>query len=107
MIETTGYIRIPSEVSAVQVTLENMEELSKFMGRIKVNERTGKPCIQTDDRVPFVDVVYEGYWVTFMSKGRIRAYTSGYFARNFVVNDDRVREFIAEISPESSEEEAG
>lgn len=92
-MEFTTYVRKPFVVSAVEVTLDNIEEVAKNVGDIKYNDDE-TPYILVDPRmVPNVDRVYLGYFMTKVGKN-IRCYSKKIFAQQFIEKSEDVQPWL-------------
>lgn len=95
-MEFDSYIRKPFEVEAVEVTTKNIAEVAKLIGKLKYNE--GFPYIQVDpSKVPNVDTVTVGYWVTKVGNN-FRAYTHKIFFGQFVENTEEIDAWVRFIN---------
>ena len=95
------FIRKPFTVEAVEVTTENIEELSELIGTMRHKE-DGTPYIAVDRRlVPNVYRVYPGYWVTRMGDN-IRCYSKKIFRDQFTESTEDISAWVTYInaSPE-------
>jgi hypothetical protein len=82
-----SYIRKPFDVAAIQITDDNIEELSKFIGTLEMQEN-GRYVINVDRKlIRNLDKVYSGYWLTKMGT-TLRCYSQNAFAKHFVAVDD-------------------
>jgi hypothetical protein len=80
-MEFTTFIRKPFTVEAVEVTRENIHELSELIGEFGEDE--SGPFIEADrSKVPTVYRVTPGYWVTKMGSN-IRCYSPRVFREQF------------------------
>lgn len=81
-VEYTEFVRKPFKVEAVEVTKENIKELSKDIGTMKKKD-DGTPFIQVNQRlVPNVFRVYPGFFVTRMGDN-VRCYSRKVFFEQF------------------------
>lgn len=99
MIETQKYARKPFNVDAVQVTLDNMEEVAKWC-QGEVRTEPGQP---EADNVPYIHVrvhrplnerqtkAYIGDWVLYAGTG-YKVYTSKAFNNAFEVDPNALQE---------------
>lgn len=76
-IKTKPFVRKPFDVQAVQITNDNMQEVSDWIGGRVVTPDIGRPFIQFKAGRGF-----ENDWATSYS-GQFRLYTRAAFARNF------------------------
>src|SRR6188768_379385 len=82
-MEFTQYVRKPFIVEAVEVTVENMAEVAKYVGEMREKD-DGTPFIYVDRRlVPNVFRVYPGFYMTRMGD-HIRCYSRKVFLEQFV-----------------------
>jgi len=82
-MEFTQYVRKPFIVEAVEVTVENMAEVAKYVGEMR-HKDDGMPFIYVDRRlVPNVFRVYPGFYMTRMGN-HIRCYSRKVFLEQFV-----------------------
>lgn len=91
VLNLTRYARKPFVVEAVEVTRENIEEVAKYVGDLKVKDDDEQtPYILVDKRlVPNIYRVYPGYFLTRMGDN-IRCYTNRVFLEQFVPMTDQV-----------------
>lgn len=76
-----SFIRKPFRVSAVEITRENIREVADMIGEFR--EDDSGPYIEADpEKVPTVNRVIPGYWVTQMGKN-IRCYSPKAFHEQF------------------------
>lgn len=89
-VDFDRYIRKPFEVEAVEVTKDNIKELAKLIGTVQY-EADGTPYIEVDkDKVPNLNQVWPGYWVTKVGSKNVRCYTRKIFFSQFVENTDDI-----------------
>lgn len=82
-MDFTSFVRKPFTVEAVEVTLENIEEVAKFVGDLKEKE-DGTKYILVDRRlVPNVYKVYPGFFMTKMGEN-VRCYSRKIFNEQFI-----------------------
>lgn len=99
-MDFTQFIRKPFLVEAVEVTRENIHELSPLIGVFGEDENG--PYIEADrEKVPTVYRVTPGYWVTKMGKN-IRCYSSRVFGEQFIEMTPTLESFMNEIQNETS-----
>jgi hypothetical protein len=102
-MEFTTYVRKPFIVEAVEITKDNIEELSKFIGDIKEKE-DGTKYILVDPRlVPNVDRVYVGYFMTKMGQ-KVRCFSRKIFRDQFVVKDESIQPWLDFLASNGSDE---
>lgn len=88
-MEFTSYVRKPFTVEAVEVTVENIEEVAGLIGEYRQKD-DGTPFIQVNRRlVPNIWRVYTGFWVTKMGDN-IRCYSKRIFLDQFVFNTPEI-----------------
>lgn len=91
------YIRRPFAVEAVEITDENMEEVAKLVGEIRI--KNGTRFIALDRRiVPNVNRAYVGWYMTRMADN-YRCYSPKVFRDQFTDYADR-KTFIFEEDEE-------
>lgn len=84
-LEFSTFIRKPFIVEAVEVTEENIGEISKFVGTLREKE-DGSPYISVNRMLfPNIYRVYPGFWMTKMGDN-VRCYSRQVFTRQFVSN---------------------
>lgn len=82
-MDTITFVRKPFVVQAVEVTLENMEEIAKDIGKLRKDEND-KPYIYVDRRiVQNAYKVWPGFWVTYMGD-KIHCYSRKAFNEQFI-----------------------
>lgn len=87
------YVRKPFVVDAVEITLENIAEVAKYVGDLKEQD-DGTPYILVDRRlVPNVPAVYLGFWMTRMGKN-VRCYSRKIFNEQFTQKDDSIQPWL-------------
>lgn len=94
-MEFGKYIRIPFQVEALEITRENIHELSSLIGTFGEDENG--PYIDADrEKVPTVFKVVPGYWVTRMGP-QIRCYSARAFRSQFVEQTPVLEAMVQEI----------
>jgi hypothetical protein len=89
----TNFVRKPFVVEAVEVTVENIGEVAKYVGDLR-EEEDGTKYILVDHRlVPNVMRVYPGFYMTKMGK-KVRCYSRKIFREQFVEEDDNIRPWV-------------
>lgn len=79
------FVRKPFIVEAVEVTEDNIAEISKFVGDLREKE-DGSPYIAVDRRLfPNIYRVYPGFWMTKMGDN-VRCYSKQVFTKQFIHN---------------------
>lgn len=92
-MELTTFVRKPFTVEAVEITRDNIEELSPLIGTLK-EKRDGTPYIRVNRHVvPNVDYVYIGFWMTKM-EDNIRCYSKRVFKEQFVELNPDIQSWI-------------
>lgn len=92
-MQFTNYVRKPFTVEAVEVTPENIEELTQLIGDLRKKE-DGTPYIQVNRRlVPNIYRVYPGFWVTRMGDN-IHCYSPKVFKREFTKENYEIQSWI-------------
>lgn len=91
-LEFTEYVRKPFVVSACEVTVDNIEEISKYVGELKSKE--GTPYIQVDRRlVPNIYRVFPGFFMTRMGDN-IRCYSRKVFTEQFKEQTPEIKQWV-------------
>jgi hypothetical protein len=81
------YRRKPFTVEAIEITEENIDELAKFIGTVKIKDEDGTKFIQVDRRlIPNVWRVYPGFFMTKMDEN-IRCYSPRTFKEQFELTE--------------------
>jgi hypothetical protein len=89
----TTFVRKPFVVDAVEVTLENIGEVAKYVGDLREKEN-GTPYILVDRRlVPNVDRVYPGFFMTKMGEN-VRCYSRKIFKEQFMQQTDEIKPWV-------------
>lgn len=92
-MEFTTYVRKPFTVEAVEITLENIEEVAKKVGDLKFKD-DGQPYILVDRRlVPNVKMVYVGFLMTQMDEN-VRCYSPRIFKQQFMKMNDEIKPWL-------------
>lgn len=92
-MEFKKYVRVPFNVEAVEVTVDNIEEVAKSVGTLRHKE-DGTPYIQVDRRlIPNIFRVYPGFWMTKMGDN-IRCYSKRMFTEQFVPGPEEGEEDV-------------
>ncbi len=104
-MEFAQFVRKPFVVEAVEVTEENIEEVSEFVGTLRKKD-DGTPYIQVDRRlIPNVFRVFPGFWMTRMGDN-IRCYSKRVFNDQFTEVTPDIQSwvtFMTEAHPEETE----
>ena len=81
-MEYRRFVRKPFVVDALQITRENIAELADLIG--EYDEDPSGPFITADrEKVPTVDRVVPGYWITKMGRN-VRCYSDKVFREQFI-----------------------
>jgi hypothetical protein len=87
-MEFTYYVRRPFAVEAIEITLENMEEVAKLIGSVRKKGDTS--FISIDRRlVPNVSRAYAGWWLTRLADN-YRVYSPKLFKGEFLPYEDAI-----------------
>ncbi len=96
------YVRKPFTVEAVQVTLDNIEEIAALIGSLE-HKADGTPYIVVEKKVtdkkfvPNIFNVYVGFWMTRMGN-KTRCYSPKVFNNQFqLVVDESTEVLIADL----------
>jgi hypothetical protein len=81
-VEFKSFIRKPFRVSAIEITVENIHELADLVGEFKEDADSGPYIIADPEKVPTVNRVVPGYWITQMGKN-LRCYSAKAFHEQF------------------------
>lgn len=100
-MEFTTFVRKPFTVEAVEVTLENMEELAPLIGAVAETD-DGKKFILVNKRlVPNVYRVWPGFWVTKMGDN-IHCYSKKVFNKQFAAADQDNLAWVKYMNPDDA-----
>jgi hypothetical protein len=92
-MEFKSFVRKPFVVQAVEVTVDNIHEVAKYVGDVRERE-DGTLYILVDRRlVPNVFRVYPGFFMTKMGEN-VRCYSRKIFREQFVEEDDNMRQWV-------------
>lgn len=92
-LEFTEYVRKPFVVSAVEITVDNIEEIAKYVGELK-NKDDGTPYIQVDRRlVPNIFRVFPGFYMTRMGDN-VRCYSAKVFTDQFKEQTVEIKQWV-------------
>lgn len=92
-MEFSSFVRKPFVVQAVEVTVDNISEVAKYVGDLREKE-DGTKYILVDRRlVPNVFRVYPGFYMTKMGEN-VRCYSRKIFREQFVEEDENIRPWI-------------
>lgn len=92
-MEFKHYVRKPFVVDAVEVTVENIAEVAKYVGDLRTKE-DGTEYILVDRRlVPNVFKVYPGFFMTKMGEN-VRCYSRKIFKEQFIEENAEIRPWI-------------
>lgn len=106
-MQTTKYTRKSFDVDAVQVTAENMAQVSEWCGGRIVGEGTDEPYIKVKIHRPLSERqtrAYAGDWVLYAANG-FKVYTPKAFENGFVLVDKQEADtvIVGELKPELAE----
>ncbi len=91
------FVRRPFVVEAVEVTVDNIEEISKHVGTLRYKE-DGGPYINVDRRLfPNIFRVYPGFWMTRMGDN-IRCYSQQVFEKQFIKSDKNIDDWLEDLA---------
>lgn len=92
-LDFNTYVRKPFVVKAVEVTADNIEEISKYVGDLEKKD-DGTPYILVDRRkVPNVAKVYIGFFMTKMGDN-VRCYSRKIFREQFLEQNDQIQPWL-------------
>lgn len=92
-MEFQPYVRKPFVVEAVEVTVDNIGEIAKYVGELRTKD-DGTPWIFVDRRlVPNIFRVYPGFFMTRMGD-HIRCYSRKVFFDQFTVNTSEIQDWV-------------
>lgn len=101
-MEFQPYIRKPFEVEAIEITEENIKEVSKMIGKLHFSDE-GVPFIDVDPKkVPSVTRVWPGYWLTKVGNSNLRCFTKKIFNSQFQPSSDEIAEWVRWINGQPS-----
>ncbi len=96
-MEFNKFVRKPFVIEAIEVTEENIAELSKSIGTL-CKKADGTPYIQVDRQlVPIIDKVYPGFWVTKMEHN-VRCYSERTFKEQFVKSTEDIEKWVSSLN---------
>lgn len=105
------YVRKPFNILAMEVTLDNLDEVAELIGTVK--EENGKRFIQVDKKdpdgkpiVPTVFRVYPGFWLTKIGKN-IRCYKKSAFNAQFTKSTPDIEEWVEFMNGGRKRQKAG
>ena len=95
-MEFTTYVRVPFRVEAVEITVDNIEEVAKYIGDVREKD-DGTKYILVDRRlVPNVYRVFPGFFMTKMGEN-VRCYSRKIFLEQFAkVHTDPVDALVSD-----------
>lgn len=97
------FVRKPFTVEAVEVTVENIDEIAKFVGTLS-HKQDGTPFIQVDRRlIPNVFRVFPGFWMTKMNDN-IRCYSRRVFTEQFTDMTPDIKQWVDFMNDEQDDE---
>jgi hypothetical protein len=92
-MEYSTFVRKPFVIEAIEVTLDNIEELCPLVGELRA-KADGSPFILVNRRlVPNVYKVYPGFWITRMGDN-IRCYSRRIFLEQFTLMTDEIGAWV-------------
>lgn len=98
-MEFKQFVRKPFIVEAIEITTENIYELSDLIGEFK-EDHTG-PWIEADpEKVPTVTKVTPGYWLTKMGRN-VRCYSSRIFLESFMESTPSIERVLSKFQVEA------
>lgn len=104
-MDTKEFVRKPIVVNAVQITIDNIEELAPQIGTLR-HKPDGSVFIQVNKRlVPDVFRVYPNFWMTTVGDN-VRCYSPKVFSNLFVEVDDNIRSWVDFLSGDYEPEES-
>ena len=87
------FVRKPFVVEAIEVTVENIGEVAKYVGDLREKE-DGTPYILVDRRlVPNVFRVYPGFFMTKMGEN-VRCYSKKIFKDQFMEQNEEIKPWV-------------
>lgn len=96
-MEFATFVRKPFVVEAVEITEDNIEEISKFVGTLKRDEE-GKPYINVNRMLfPNLFKVFPGFWLTKLDD-QIRCYSQIVFERQFIRSNAGVEDWLGSLN---------
>lgn len=104
-MEFANYVRLPFLLEAVEVTVDNIEELAPLAGELRHKE-DGTPFIHVNKKlVQNVFRVYTGFFITRMGDN-VRCYSPKVFQREFTaMNSDWAAYFGMGETPDNKNTE--
>lgn len=104
-MEFNTFVRKPFVVEAVEITVDNIEEIAPLIGKLHRKDN-GTPYIHVDRRlIPNIYRVYPGFWMTRMGDN-IRCYSKKIFNEQFVIGAPDVLEWVKYIHGEDGDPDA-
>lgn len=92
-MEFATFVRKPFVVDAIEITVENIGDVAKYVGDLKEKD-DGTPYILVDRRlVPNVYKVYPGFFMTKMGEN-IRCYSKKIFTDQFMEKDETIQPWL-------------
>lgn len=85
-MDMTTYIRRPFEVTAVEITADNIAEIAAITGELKHDDQDTPYILVNRQIVPFVKRASIGWWLTRMND-EYRCYDPGLFGKMFASID--------------------
>ncbi len=100
IMDFTTFVRKPFAVDVVEVTEENIAEISELVGTLKKKE-DGTSYIYVDRRlVPNIYRVFPGFFMTKMGDN-VRCYSKQVFNKQFVANTPEIETWVKFMNDES------
>lgn len=95
-MEFETFVRKPFVVEAVEITEDNIAEVAKKVGTLKLDEE-GKPYISVNRMLfPSLFKVFPGYWMTVLDD-QIRCYSKIVFERQFIKSNAGVEDWLGNL----------
>jgi hypothetical protein len=92
-MEFKTYVRKPFTVQAIEITNDNISEVSRYIGEARERE-DGTKYILVDQRlVPNIDRVYPGFFMTKMGDN-IRCWSKKVFKEQFLEETDEIKPWL-------------
>lgn len=92
----TTFVRKPFVVEAVEITVDNIEEIAKLVGTLRYKD-DGTPYINVDRRLfPSIFKVYPGFWMTRMDDN-VRCYSKQVFHKQFIKSNSGVEDWLSDL----------
>lgn len=92
-MELAEFVRKPFTVEAVEVTVDNIEEIAELVGTLR-HKDNGTPYIQVNRRlVPNIVRVFPGFWMTKLGEN-IRCYSKHAFEEQFILSSEEIKSWV-------------